>query len=40
MEISRRTKKATVRSMCGVKLVGRKKNGGADGNVGFEGNVG
>ena len=29
-----------MRSMCGVKLVDEKENGGADGDVGFEGNVG
>ena len=39
MGIFRRTERAMVRSMCGVKLV-EKKYGGADGDVGFEGNVG
>ena len=40
MAILRRTERAMVRSMCGKKSVDRKKNGGADGDVGFEGNVG
>ena len=40
MAILRRTERAMVRSLCVVKLVDRKKNRGADGDVGFEGNVG
>ena len=36
----RRTERAMVRSMCGVKLVDRKEYGETDADVGFEGNVG
>ena len=40
MAILRRTERAMVRSMCGVKLVDKKEYGGADGSLGFNGNVG
>ena len=40
MAILSKTERAMVRSMCGVKLVSRKNDGGDSEDVGFEGNVG